>query len=291
MFIAITDFFIYIIGWRKYMEKSFLKWAGSKYRMLDDLIPLINSFRKTNLKDQMFIEPFLGSGSVFLNVNTYDNFILNDLNVDLYMIFNQIKNNPEEYIKDLKELFNENNNQVAVFKDFVKKFNATNDYYERAKIFIYLNRHCFNGLMRFNQSGKYNTPFGRYSKPYLPEKEILKMNEKLNKNKVQLFNHSFERIFENLEYGDVVYCDPPYIESFTQYNADSFNYDKQKLLADLALTASLKGSTVIISNHYNEVTQELYKNCSEYYIKEVRRSISAKSENRGTVKEIIAVFA
>jgi len=273
------------------MEKSFLKWAGSKYRMLDDLIPLINSFRKTNLKDQMFIEPFLGSGSVFLNVNTYDNFILNDLNVDLYMIFNQIKNNPEEYIKDLKELFNENNNQVAVFKDFVKKFNATNDYYERAKIFIYLNRHCFNGLMRFNQSGKYNTPFGRYSKPYLPEKEILKMNEKLNKNKVQLFNHSFERIFENLEYGDVVYCDPPYIESFTQYNADSFNYDKQKLLADLALTASLKGSTVIISNHYNEVTQELYKNCSEYYIKEVRRSISAKSENRGTVKEIIAVFA
>ena len=74
------------------MEKSFLKWAGSKYRMLDDLIPLINSFRKTNLKDQMFIEPFLGSGSVFLNVTEYNNFILNDLNVDLYMIFNQIKN-------------------------------------------------------------------------------------------------------------------------------------------------------------------------------------------------------
>ena len=54
---------------------------------------------------------------------------------------------------------------------------------------------------------------------------------------------------------------------------------------------SLPNSTVIISNHYNDITKELYKNCSEYYIKEVRRSISAKSENRGTVKEIIAVFA
>ena len=271
-------------------KKSFLKWAGSKYRMLDDLIPLIHSFRNPKLTEQTFIEPFVGSGTVFLNVEGFSHYILNDLSVDIYMLMQQIKKNPDNLINDTKLLFTVENNEKENFKELVKKFNTTSDYYERCKIFIYLNRHCFNGLMRFNQSGKYNTPFGRYLNPYFPENEIQEMYKKLNTGKVDIFNHSFERVFSNLEYGDVVYCDPPYVSSFSQYNSEVFNIEHQKLLANLALDSALKGKTVIISNHYNDITKELYKDCSEYYIKKVRRSISAKGQNRVEVEEIIAIY-
>lgn len=272
------------------MNKSYLKWAGSKYRMLDDLIPLIHSFKDTKNKDQTFIEPFVGSATVFLNVTEYDNYILNDLNADIYMLLNQIKNNPKILIDDINQLIINENNNKEKFKEYVEIFNKTKDYYERCKIFIYLNRHCFNGLMRFNKSGKYNTPFGRYPKPYNPEKEILLMNKKLNENKVELFNYSFERIFDNINYGDVIYCDPPYVSNFTQYNSESFTYQHQEELRNKAESAIIKGATTIISNSYNDITKELYKNCSEYYIKKVRRSIAAKGGDRKEAEEIIAIY-
>lgn len=261
------------------MQKPFLKLNQYKFNLLDDLIPLIHSFRKKNIKEQTFVEPFLRTGSVFLNVQDFDNFILNDLNVDIFMLFNQIKNNHNLFIEDTKKLFTLESKEKKYFEEMVKKYNKNNDYYETCKVFIYLNRHALKGLVKLNK-------YGQYKKPYFPEKEICLMHKKLINNKVNIFNHSFERVFENLEYADVVYCNPPNIEKING-NID-FNYKEHKKLTELALNSSLKGASIIISNSYNEITKELYKDCSEYYIKKTKTFILNKEIKK---EEIIAIYA
>lgn len=261
------------------MQKSFLKLKKSNYKFLDDIIPLIHSFRKKNLKEQTFIEPFLGTGSVFLNVQEFNNFILNDLSVNIFMLFSQIKNNPTVFIEDTKKLFTSESKEKIFFENMVRKYIKNNDYYEMCQIFVYLNRHAVQGITSLNK-------YGKYKNPYFPKKEINLMHEKLSNNKVSIFNHTFERIFENLEYADVIYCNPPDIEKLNT-NID-FSYEQHKVLTQLATTACLKGSSIIISNSYNEITKELYKDCSEYYIKKIKTSIFNQKIEK---EKIIAIYA
>lgn len=261
------------------MNKSFLKWTESNNKILDDLVPLIKSFKKSNI-EQTYLEPFLGSGSVFLNIDNFDNYILNDLSVDIFMLFTQIKNNCQILIEDTRSLFSEKNQNKETYNILVEKYNKSNDYYEKCKLLLYLNRHSFNNIVRFNKSGKYNVSFGEIKKPYFPEDEINLMNKILNERSVSLFNHSYERILDNLDYGDVVYCDPPK----TNKNHLGFSVEQHLNLTKLAVTNSLKGATIIISNEYNDITKELYKDCSEYYIKKIKNV-------RKNTEEMIAIYA
>lgn len=258
------------------MKKSFLKIKESNEKILEDLIPLIESFKNEKLKEQTLIEPFLGSGSIFLNIEKFKNFILNDLSVDIFMLFNQIKNNSSLLIEDSKKIFTIESNQKDFFDKMSNLYNKSNNYYEICKIYMYLNRHGIKIPIN-NEIEEYVWKFKNYKTPYFPEKEINLMSNKFKKENVQIFNHSFERIFDNLEYGDVVYCDPPEIS-----NLNEFTYAQHQKLNHLAISASLKGVSIIISNSYNEISKELYKDCSEYYIKTL---------NKSRKEEIIAIYA
>lgn len=260
------------------MKKSFLKLKDSNEGILDELIPLIESFKNESLKEQTLIEPFFGSGSVFLNIEKFNNFILNDINIDIFMLFNQIKNNPDLLIEDSKKFFSTEKNEKLYFDKMINLYNKNNNYYEICKIYLYLNRHGIK--IKSNIEDEYIWKFKNYKTPYFPEKEIHLMNNKLKKSNVQIFNHSFERIFDNLEYGDVVYCDPPEIN-----NLNEFTYEQHQNLTNLAISASLKGISIIISNNYNEISKELYKDCSEYYIKTLNKKL------KNTKEEIIAIYA
>ena len=120
------------------MEKSFLKWAGGKYKLLPKLIPMLEKFEDKKI-NQTFIEPFLGSGTVFLNFNKVSNFILNDTNKDLIHIFNLLQDD-NNFVEKSSIYFKDINNDPDFFKKIVVQFNRVATPDQRAQIFIYLNK-------------------------------------------------------------------------------------------------------------------------------------------------------
>ena len=272
------------------MNKTFLKWAGNKTKVLPHLIPHIGTPNR-------YCEPFGGSLAVALNVEA-EEYILNDVNKDLIAIYQNLTNsNDEEFIKSCEELFLNENNNKEKYLELRKQFNESKSSKERAKLFIYLNRHCFNGLSRYNKKGKFNVPFGRYDSPSCPSKEMMNFRELFSTKKLVRFTSlSFENplLYERLQSGDVVYFDPPYVPvsdtaNFTSYSTEGFTQRQQIELAQLAESLASKGIKVIISNHDVQITRELYNNAKIYPI-QVSRTISAKGDSRKKANELIAVY-
>jgi DNA adenine methylase len=265
--------------------KSFLKWAGGKSRVLPNIQSVLPQGKR-------LIEPFAGSGVVFLN-SDYPEFLLADSNADLINLFNQLKIENEGFIKYAKTLFIPENNTEESFYALRKTFNKTSDVREKSAIFIYLNRHCFNGLCRYNSKGGFNVPYGRYSNPGFPEAEMLGFLEKAPL--AEFMPSDFVKTMEMAELGDVVYCDPPYApleqkSNFTSYAAGGFGVNEQLKLAEMALKLQSRGITVVISNHNTEFTQAAYKG-AEIHEFDVQRNIAADGMNRKKAKELLAVFA
>jgi DNA adenine methylase len=184
------------------------------------------------------------------------------------------------------------NNDQQVFYDLRNEFNTTNDSRVKSALFIYLNRHCFNGLCRYNSKGGYNVPFGRYTKPVYPEKE---MRDFYLKSRMATFQQAdFRSVMENARIGDVVYCDPPYVPltdtaNFTDYSVGGFNMQDHQDLADLAKKLQSKGIPVLVSNHSTDWTKKSYSTAiiSEF---QVQRFISSDSQNRNKASELLAMF-
>lgn len=263
--------------------RPFLKWAGGKYRLIDKLLP--------HLKGKRLIEPFVGAGAVFLNLE-FENYIVNDINTDLINLYKHLKKEKMQFVTYAKTFFNEENNSADIYYQLRDKFNSNIPLRERAALFLYFNRYGYNGLCRYNKSGGYNVPFGRYKKIYFPEKEMLHF-VKIS-SKVQLSCSDYRAVMMKAKVGDVIYCDPPYVplsktSNFTAYSMDRFREDEQNELAELAKSLANKGIRVVISNHENEITRELYKDAKIETLL-VQRLISSDGEKRNKAKELIAVF-
>ena len=264
-------------------SRPFLKWAGGKYRLLDKLSP--------HLKGQKLIEPFVGSGAVFLNMD-FERYLLGDINPDLINLYQCLKKEKGKFVKYAHSFFVDENNKQSAFLDFRKEFNSGLTGRRRAAMFVYLNRHGFNGLCRYNKSGQFNVPFGKYKKPYFPEKEMIHFI-KHSKN-AKFVCGDFVTLMNRSRRGDVVYCDPPYVPlsptaSFTSYAAQGFSYDQQVELAYRAKHLANRGVKVVISNHDNEITRKIYED-AEIESFPVRRFISCDGASRGKAKELLAVY-
>jgi DNA adenine methylase len=201
----------------------------------------------------------------------------------------------EDFIAECEKLFVPKANRREVFDELKKEFNETKDELRKATLFIYLNRHCFNGLCRYNGSGGFNVPVGKYDKPYFPRTELEKCCDKVRK--FELHNKDFREIFDMVKNNDVVYCDPPYLPmsesaSFDGYATGGFSLQDQIDLATCAEKVARKGATVVISNHYNWYSREIYTKMHKGKIStiSVSRTISSNINKRTAVKEIIAVF-
>lgn len=265
--------------------RPFLKWAGNKYRIIDRV-------REALPKGKRLIEPFAGSAAVFLNTD-YDHYIINDNNPDLIHLYNILKKDGVAFIKKCRYYFTSRFNNEEQYYKLRKKFNNTSDIYKRAILFVYLNRHGYNGLCRYNLKGGYNVPFGRYKAPYFPEKEMLVFHKKA-KN-AEFVISSFEQIIQSAKKGDVIYCDPPYVPlspsaNFTSYSKGGFNIDKQQQLADLAIEISTKGIPMLISNHNTTFTRKAYNKANKITRFHVQRFISCNGKKRGTAGELLALF-
>jgi len=264
--------------------RPFLKWAGNKYRIIDRI-------KKELPQGKRLIEPFAGSAAVFLNTD-YENYIINDNNPDLIHLYNILKKEGSGFIKKCRYYFTPRFNTEEQYYKIRQKFNKTTDINKRAVLFVYLNRHGYNGLCRYNLKGGYNVPFGRYKSPYFPEKEMLAFHAKAKK--AQFVLSSFESIIQSAKNGDVIYCDPPYVPlspsaNFTSYSTGGFNMDKQQQLADLANATAKKGIAMLISNHNTEFTRKAYAQ-AEIKKFHVQRFISCNGKKRGAAGELLALF-
>mgnify|MGYP000957575975 CR=1 FL=1 len=264
--------------------KPFLKWAGSKYK-------IVKRIRESLPRARRLIEPFAGSGAVFLNTS-YEEYLIADTNADLINLFKQVQKGGDDFIDYASALFVPSTNTENAYYALREEFNATDDLVRKSALFIYLNRHCFNGLCRYNSKGGFNVPFGRYSSPSFPVKEVHHFAEKSQAATFLLC--SFLDTMASAKDGDVVYCDPPYAplsatSNFTSYTQDGFGDKQQEQLAIAAQKLMNRGIPVIVSNHDTAFTRAIYASASIEAF-EVQRFIASDGGKRGKAAELLASF-
>ncbi len=267
------------------MNKTILKWAGSKVRIMEQLRPHLP-------KTKRLVEPFAGSCAVMMNTD-YEQYLTADVNRDLINLYKIIKyGDCNSFIEAVAVVFggaNEDGEYYRIRDCFneERNFRFSNPF-EMAVWFLYLNRHCYNGLCRYSQKSGFNVPFGGYKKPYLPRKEIHEFSAK--SAGAAIICQSWEETLLQIRDGDGVYCDPPYMgKDFTQYQAAGFSDGDQVALAEtLAVLYDHYSIPVTASNSL--AAKELYADLG-FTIHEIEapRSISANG-NRKPVTEIIATL-
>lgn len=266
-------------------QKPFLKWAGNKNRVKQHIVPRLPEGKR-------LVEPFAGSCAISL-ASHFDRYLIADANADLIDMYRLIKVDAKTLIREAEGLFIPGNNEAEAFYELRLEFNQAVTSVRKSAIFIYLNRHCFNGLCRYNGSGGFNVPFGKYSGPTCPIAEIVKFAEFAQR--CEFHHQSFQETFAMTEKGDVIYCDPPYIplsatSNFTSYAKDGFGPELQVLLAELASEASVNGKPTLISNHNTPWALKIY---ADAHIEkfEVQRLISSKAATRGMAPELLAIYS
>lgn len=267
-------------------HKPFLKWAGGKFRLLDRILPELPAARR-------YIEPFAGSAAVYLNTAAPDA-IVNDMNADLVALYTCIQQEGDAFIRYASCFFTAQNNTEKAFYRLRDTFNATDDARARAALLLYLNKHAFNGLIRYNAQGKYNVPFGRYTAPRFPHDDIQVFLKRTRQGNTRFICRDFRDVFADLEPGDVVYCDPPYVPlsataNFTSYAGTVFGPQDQEDLARLAREAHTRGCIVVLSNHDTPLVRRLYADARILSF-EVQRFISCKGSARKKAPELLAIY-
>ena len=197
--------------------RPFLKWPGGKYRLLSRIRQVLHPGKR-------LIEPFVGSGAVFLNTD-YDAYLLADANPDLISLYSRLLEEGTAFISYCRKFFDSRSNTPEAYYAYRDEFNETGRARRKSALFLYLNRHGYNGLCRYNGKGGFNTPFGRYDKPYFPEKEMQAFVRR--SQGTTLLQARFDESMAKAQPGDAVYCDPPYVPlsetaHFTDYHAGGF---------------------------------------------------------------------
>ena len=264
--------------------RPFLKWAGNKYYCLEAILNALPHATR-------LIEPFTGSAVVSMNTD-YSDTLLAEENADLICLYRWIQKEGVTFIRYCQKLFTQNNNQADVYYQLRQQFNELRLSRRRAALFLYLNRHGYNGLCRYNSRGYYNVPFGRYRKPYFPYQEMIHFHQK--SQSISLLHADFRKTFTLATSNDVIYCDPPYVPlqqstNFSAYTGKKFTELDQIDLIGCAIEATKRGITVIISNHDTPWTRQKY-HAATITSFPVQRMINCKTNQRLPVQELLAIF-
>lgn len=267
-------------------ERSIFKWAGGKFGVLEQIFRYLPEGKR-------LIEPFVGGGAVFMNAGYQEN-LLNDVNADLINFYKTLQREAHSLITLAHRFFLDYNTQEG----FLAVRNAFNkqvyDDLHRAAAFLFLNRHCFNGLTRYNQAGEFNVGYGKYKTPYFPLQE---MEAFLGaEGRSEFVCGDFAAVIEGAGEGDVIFCDPPYeplpnTEGFTNYSGHDFKFEEQKRLVSLLTDAHRRGAKVLITNSGAPNIRELYQD-SGFRVEPLfaRRSVSCKGDTRGVAHDVIAIL-
>lgn len=249
-----------------------LKWAGGKRWQVPHLVPLWGPHRSRRL-----VEPFCGGLAVTLGLRPRTA-LLNDVNPHVVHFYRWLKRGLRIRLpmKNDQRLYYEHRNRFNELLALGKAPTA-----EAAALFYYLNRTGYNGLCRFNGSGGFNVPFGRYATIYYVEDFLA------YRDVFKSWDFSSLDFGEMpLERGDFVYADPPYDVQFTHYARDGFTWDDQVRAAEWL--ARHRGP-VVLSNQATPRIVELYSSLGYRltYLAAPRR-ISCTGD-RTPAREVLAV--
>lgn len=293
--------------------KPFMKWAGGKTQLLPQLNAMLPAKLKANAI-KTYIEPFVGGGAMFFNLqNMYDfeNVILLDINPELVITYNVIKNNVEELIVGLKQISEKykklSKEEQAEFyykiRDEYNSFDKSVDankydssFIRRACLTIFLNRTCFNGLFRVNSKKLFNVPMGKYANPTICDEENLINVSKALQN-ATILQADFSVIEQYVNKDTFIYFDPPYrpiskTSAFNSYSDGEFNDNEQKRLKEIFDVCSSKGALEMLSNSdpTNYVADPFFDDLySDYNIHRINatRIINSNASKRGEVRELL----
>jgi len=287
------------------LAKPFIKWVGGKSQLLEEIR------EKYPSKIEKYCEPFVGGGAVLFDILSCfqpKKVLINDINKELINTYSQIKNNCSGMIEQLskiqtiyrkhslyenKEFFYEKRNRYNELK--VNGNDAEN--LEKAVLFIFLNKTCFNGLYRVNSKGLFNVPFNSAKNPLLCDEENLRTCSKLLQN-VEMKVGDYKECKDFIDSNTFVYIDPPYrpltqTAAFTSYSENGFTDKEQIELGNFITEISNKGAMVLASNsdpkNANENDNFFDDLYSQFKIKRVSasRMINSNAKKRGAINELL----
>ena len=268
--------------------KPFVKWAGGKRQIIDELKKYIPDEFNT------YYEPFIGGGALLFELAP-KKAVINDSNAELMNVY-QVLCDDSKFKKMCRVLNNyEANHSEEFFYEIRNKdknkntFNRLSDYTRAART-IYLNKACFNGLYRVNSKNEFNVPFGKKSKVNTYDgNNLITVSNYLTMNDIKILNKDFEEVLKDAKKGDFVYFDPPYDSDnniFTSYTEEGFGKEEQRRLAKVFKELDQQGVYVMLSNHNTTFINELYKDYHIHVI-EAKRNINSNGKKRGKVEEVI----
>lgn len=238
----------------------FVKWAGGKRQLLPQI-------RERMPKEyNRYYEPFVGGGAVTFELLP-SNALINDINKALINAYRQICHRPEAFLSEINRLDSE------MWEDGKKYFYLKREAYndklmksvydvELAALFVFINKHCFNGLYRVNGQGLFNVPYNNSRRLSADRDSIMAVSAFLKT--VTITEGDFEVACAGAEKGDFVFFDSPYAPlnptSFESYTKEGFDIESHRRLARLFDTLTAKGCYCMLTNHNTELIHELYGN-------------------------------
>jgi DNA adenine methylase len=277
--------------------RPFLKWAGGKTQLLDEIDPRLPSKEIESGQIDIYIEPFIGGGAVFFHIaQKYPHirhFVLLDVNEDLVNCYNTIKSDVTSIIVELHKLErrylrSDETTRKFLFYHIRDKFNHDRS---PSKL-IFLNKTCFNGLYRVNRSNEFNVPFGNYKNPTICDEENLMAASRILQD-AEIIAADFEESEQYTSKNCFVYLDPPYrpistTASFTSYAKGDFSEADQIRLSEFCGIVNEKGAKFLLSNSCpnDNFFRRMYRGFNIEKVKAVR-AINCIGNGRGEIDELI----
>ena len=262
-----------------------VKWAGGKGRLIDQLIKRL----PPGSEGMRHVEPFAGGAALFFS-RAPERALLCDVNPSLGHAYRSVRDTVEEVIRHLRRLAKQHS--TLHYYQVREKYNAARESFnaERAAMFIYLNKTCFNGLHRVNRHGEFNVPLGSYTNPRIVDEiNLTEANKRLRNVKLDCID--FRKLPSRAKPGDFLYLDPPYAPisstaNFTSYSLSGFSWQDQAELGDVFRALDKRGCKLMLSNSDVPLIHQIYKG---YRIERILapRAISCKGEARRPVPELI----
>ena len=265
--------------------KPVVKWAGGKKQLLAQIRQRLPKTMET------YYEPFIGGGAVFFalaNRKAFKRAVINDMNKELMDTYSALATGRVKDIVDI--LINYPNTRE--FYNEIRTLNPSNipEIEVRVARFIYLNKTGFNGLYRVNQSGGFNTPFGKYPNPNICDTAGLQEAARALQG-VTIECRDYALSIESAKPGDVIYFDPPYLPvsetaNFTSYTEGGFGLVEHERLARIFREMAERGVAVLLSNANVKRARALYAGCRISRV-QARRNINSAGDKRGEVGELL----
>ena len=227
-----------------------VKWSGGKKDELKQILLYLPETYDT------YLEPFIGGGALFFNQKPAKS-VITDVHSELIDMYKSVKNG---HLDEMYEFMQKNPNDEETY---YRVRNMTCDTeLDYAKRFYYLRKTCFRGMLRYNKSGGFNIPFGRYKTFNFENLKNTDYQELLERSVIE--KKSFEFVFEN--YNDeknFMFLDPPYDSKFTDYGYCSFGKEEHFKLAECFKNTKIKclmiiGKTEMISELYKDYIVDEY---------------------------------